>query len=45
LQIERALRHHEGHGERAAQTLGISGASLYEEIRRYNLSTSRKTAH
>jgi len=45
LHIERALRHHEGHVERAAQTLGISRASLYEKIRRYNLSTSRKTAH
>jgi len=40
--IARVLRHHEGHVERAAQTLGISRASLYEKIRRYNLATSRK---
>jgi transcriptional regulator with PAS, ATPase and Fis domain len=41
LHVERVLRHHEGHVERAAQALGISRASLYEKIRRYNLTTPR----
>ena len=42
MHIERVLRHHDGRVEPAAQTLGISRASLYEKIRRYDLAATRK---
>ncbi|MEO8379119.1 MAG: sigma-54 dependent transcriptional regulator [Acidobacteriota bacterium] len=41
--IQLVLAHHDGNVERAASVLGLSRSSLYEKIRRYNLSSSRRT--
>lgn len=40
--VQLVLGHHGGNVERAATVLGLSRSSLYEKIRRYNLSTARR---
>lgn len=41
LHIERVLREERGRVERAATRLGIPRSSLYQKIKKYNLSTSK----
>lgn len=41
LHIERVLREEKGRVERAATRLGIPRSSLYQKIKKYNLTTSR----
>ena len=41
LHIERVLREEKGRVERAATRLGIPRSSLYQKIKKYNLTTSK----
>jgi DNA-binding NtrC family response regulator len=40
--IERVLKHHEGHVDRAALALGMSRSTLYEKVKRYHLGSSHR---
>jgi len=40
--IERVLKHHDGHVDRAAVALGMSRSTLYAKVKRYKLGTSHR---